>query len=111
MSSRRRSASCGMRTSSSLLSGWCRVAVGTELTAYTPRPTARKAGSDVAGGRVGSVIPLHGVNVLLAALNDPHTRQAVRALVCLSTPFISVRDHWTGKRNKLRGLWRTLAVR
>lgn len=33
----------------------------------------------------------HGGNVCLAALNDPETRRAVRALVCLSTPFINVR--------------------
>jgi hypothetical protein len=33
----------------------------------------------------------HGGNVCLAALNDKHTRQAVSALVCLSTPFINVR--------------------
>jgi len=54
-------------------------------------PTLREHIAQYPGAAHVLIAHSHGGNVCLAALNDPQTRRAVHALVCLSTPFINVR--------------------
>ena len=60
-------------------------------TSSAQTPTLRKHIAQYPGAAHILIAHSHGGNVCLAALNDPDTRQAVRGLVCLSTPFINVR--------------------
>lgn len=62
-----------------------------QATPSTQMPTLREHIARYPGAAHILIAHSHGGNVCLAALNDKQTRQAVRALVCLSTPFINVR--------------------
>jgi hypothetical protein len=61
-----------------------------------PRPTLRDHIAEVARAHPGVAHVLiahsHGANVALYALRDDATRAAVQGLVCLSTPFMHVRQ-------------------
>ncbi|HKE83300.1 MAG TPA: hypothetical protein VKB50_06085 [Vicinamibacterales bacterium] len=62
-----------------------------QATASGQSPTLRKHIAQYPGAAHVLIAHSHGGNLCLAALNDPQTRRAVRALVCLSTPFINIR--------------------
>lgn len=82
-------------------SEWERLcAAGAEREFYEKAPKRRASSAKTLREHLASypgadhvlIAHSHGGNVCLAALHDPEVRRAVKALVCLSTPFINVRS-------------------